>query len=128
MNTYKRVGQILREAREERKLTVRDVSKETNIALKFILALENEDYSQFPAETFTLGFLKSYSDYLKLDTAHIIGSFRNQQIEENQQPLEELTKPTVKMIALEIEKNKAFIPYIIGALFLGILIFLFVSQ
>ncbi len=120
MNTFKRVGQILRESREERNLTVRDVSKDTNIAMKFILALENEDYSQFPAETFALGFLKTYSDYLKLDTATIINNYRNQQIEENQQPLEELTKPTVKMIALEIERNKAFIPYIIGVLFLGI--------
>lgn len=120
MNTFKRVGQILRESREERNLSVRDVSKDTNIAMKFILALENEDYSQFPAETFVIGFLKTYSDYLKLDTATILNNYRNQQIEENQQPLEELTKPTVKMIALEIERNKAFIPYIIGVLFLGI--------
>jgi len=51
LNT-KRVGQILKESREDKKLSVKDVAKETNIAAKYIIALETEDYSQFPAETF----------------------------------------------------------------------------
>ena len=102
----KRVGQILREVREEKNLSVKDVSRDTNIAIKFIIALENEDYAQFPAETFTIGFLKTYSDYLKLDTAGMMNLYRGEQLVESQQPLEELTKPTVKMIALELEKNK----------------------
>lgn len=90
----KRVGQILKEAREERKLTVKDVSKETNIAIKYIIALETEDYSQFPAETFALGFLKNYAAYLKLDNSMLMNLYRGEQIEESQAPLEELTKPT----------------------------------
>lgn len=126
MNTYKRVGQILKEAREEKNLTVRDVSKETNIAVKFLLALENEDYSQFPAETFVLGFLKTYADFLKLDSAQILQLYRGQQAEESQQPLQEITQPTMKIIALEIEKNKAILPFIlIGLIFLAVLVFSF---
>ena len=105
----KRVGQILREVREEKNLSVKDVSRDTNIAIKFIIALENEDYAQFPAETFTIGFLKTYCDYLKLDTAGMMNLYRGEQLVESQQPLEELTKPTVKMIALELERNK-FLP------------------
>ncbi|MCB1140763.1 MAG: helix-turn-helix domain-containing protein [Leptospiraceae bacterium] len=120
----KRVGQILRETREERNLTVRDVSKDTNIAMKFILALESEDYSLFPAETFTIGFLKTYSDYLKLDTAHMLNLYRGEQLEESQLPLEELTKPTVKMLAVELEKNRAILPILIVVLVLvGIFFF-----
>lgn len=126
MNTHKRVGQILKEAREEKNLTVRDISKETNIAVKFILALENEDYSQFPAETFTIGFLKTYADFLKLDTAQILQLYRGQQMEESQQPTQEITQPTMKVIALEIEKNKAILPFIlIGIIFLAVLVFSF---
>lgn len=106
MSTNKRVGQILREVREEKNLSVKDVSRDTNIAIKFVIALENEDYAQFPAETFTIGFLKNYSDYLKLDTAGMMNLYRGEQLVESQQPLEELTKPTVKMIALELKSNK----------------------
>jgi transcriptional regulator with XRE-family HTH domain len=115
----KRVGQILRETREEKNLSVKDVSKDTNIAMKFILALESEDYSLFPAETFTIGFLKTYSDYLKLDTSHMLNLYRGEQEEESQLPLEELTKPTVKMLAVELEKNRALLPIIIVILVLG---------
>ncbi|MCB1190718.1 MAG: helix-turn-helix domain-containing protein [Leptospiraceae bacterium] len=93
----KRIGQILRETREERKLSVRDISKDTNIAIKFILAMENEDYSQFPAETFILGFLKTYADYLKLDAAFIINQFKMSRIEESQTPSEE-TVVSVKRV------------------------------
>jgi cytoskeletal protein RodZ len=126
LNTYKRVGQILREAREERNLSVRDIAKETNIAMKFILALENEDYSQFPAETFALGFLKTYSDFLKLDTGTILQQYRGQQIEESQQPLQEITQPTMKIIALEIEKHKTILPFLlIGVVFIAVLAFAF---
>ncbi|GBF49525.1 transcriptional regulator [Leptospira ryugenii] len=100
MNT-KRVGQILKESREERKLSVKDVAKETNIAAKYIIALETEDYSQFPAETFALGFLKNYASYLKLDTAMLLNLYRGEQIEESQAPLEELTKPTMSSFSLD---------------------------
>ncbi|HMV42870.1 MAG TPA: DUF4115 domain-containing protein [Leptospiraceae bacterium] len=128
MNTNKRVGQILREVREEKKLSVKDVSRDTNIAIKFIIALENEDYAQFPAETFTVGFLKNYSDYLKLDTAGMINLYRGEQLVESQQPLEELTKPTVKMIALELKTNK-FLPLgIILGICLAVFLVIFFSE
>ncbi|EPG75017.1 DNA-binding helix-turn-helix protein [Leptospira fainei serovar Hurstbridge str. BUT 6] len=103
----KRVGQILREAREEKKLTVKDVSKDTNISVKYILALETEDYAQFPGETFTIGFLKNYGSYLKLDTGMLVNLYRGEKIEESQAPLEELTRPTSSFYYdLNIDKNK----------------------
>ncbi|BDA78413.1 transcriptional regulator [Leptospira kobayashii] len=103
MNT-KRVGQIIKEAREEKKLSVKDVAKDTNIAAKYIIALETEDYSQFPAETFALGFLKNYASYLKLDTAMLLNLYRGEQIEESQAPLEELTRPTTSSFTLDRNK------------------------
>ncbi|EMY77136.1 DNA-binding helix-turn-helix protein [Leptospira weilii serovar Ranarum str. ICFT] len=105
----KRVGQILREAREEKKLSVKDVAKETNISVKYILALETEDYSQFPGETFTMGFLKNYGSYLKLDTGQLINLYRGEKIEESQAPLEELTRPTASYYTkINLDKNKIF--------------------
>jgi cytoskeletal protein RodZ len=124
-----RVGQILKSAREEKKLTIRDVSKEINIPLKYIIALENEDYSQFPAETYTIGFLKTYSDYLKIDTANILTVFKGEQLDQSSLPLEELTKPTVKMIALELEKNKAILPIaVILLLVIAVIAFAFLYE
>ncbi len=128
MSTNKRVGQILREVREEKNLSVKDVSRDTNIAIKFVIALENEDYAQFPAETFTIGFLKNYSDYLKLDTAGMMNLYRGEQLVESQQPLEELTKPTVKMIALELKSNKLLPIGIILGVCLAVFLVIFFSD
>jgi transcriptional regulator with XRE-family HTH domain len=119
LNT-KRVGQILRESREEKKLSVKDVAKETNIAAKYIIALETEDYSQFPAETFALGFLKNYASYLKLDSAMLLNLYRGEQIEESQAPLEELTRPTSSPLSLD--KNKLISVISIALLFVSIYI------
>ena len=87
----KRVGAILREAREERKLSIKEVARETNITPKYIEALENEAYA--------LGFLRNYSEYLNLDTDHILNLYRGLQIDQSQAPIEELikTRPAISM-------------------------------
>ncbi|MBI39699.1 MAG: hypothetical protein CMF59_08870 [Leptospiraceae bacterium] len=90
----KRVGAILKESRESRKLSVRDVARETNMTPKYIEALEAEDYSQFPGETYTTGFLRSYAEYLNLDSDHILNLYRGIQIDQSQSPVEELTRAT----------------------------------
>lgn len=93
MSLTRRIGTLLREAREAKKLSVSEVSRETNIIPKYIQALEKEDYSQFPGETYALGFLRSYCEYLGLDTNHVIGLYRGHQIDQSQTPVKELTKP-----------------------------------
>lgn len=90
----KRVGAILREAREQRKLSIKDVARETNITPKYIEALEAEDYSHFPGETYALGFLRNYSDFLNLDTEHLLNLYRGHQIDLSEAPLRELTRST----------------------------------
>lgn len=90
----KRLGTILKDAREARKLTIKDVARETYISPRWIEALENEDFSVFPAETYALGALKSYSEFLNLETGHLENLFRGQQIDLTQSPIEELTRPT----------------------------------
>lgn len=119
----KRIGQILKEAREEKKLSVRDVSKDTNIAIKFILALENEDFSQFPAETFIVGFLKTYSDYLKIDTASIINQYKRSKIEEAPPSNEEVTIVSQKRMPT-ITLDKSNLTTYISAAVIFIAIFL----
>ncbi len=102
----KKVGQLLKEVREEKGLSVKDVARDTNISLKFIIALENEDYMQFPGETFTIGFLKTYSDYLKLDSSSVMNLYKGEQLTESAQPLQDILDPTRSFQSLNIEKNR----------------------
>jgi hypothetical protein len=54
--------------------------------------------------------------------------YRGDQLVESQQPLEELTKPTVKMIALELEKNKLLPIGIILGVCLAVFLVIFFSD
>ena len=88
------IGEKLIAAREARRLTLRDVSKDTNIVQMYIEALENEEFDKFPGETYLIGFLRTYAEYLKLDADEIVQSYKAYKIGESATPLEELTKPT----------------------------------
>lgn len=88
------LGEKLKTAREAKRLSVRDVTRETNIVQRYIEALENNDFNKFPGETYLLGFLRSYGSFLRLDEDELLRLYKGQQISESQTPLEELTKPT----------------------------------
>ena len=88
------IGEKLRQAREAKKLTIKNVVSDTNMAPTYIEALEEEDFDKFPGETYIIGFLRTYSEYLKLDSKEIIGLYKSYKIGESATPLEELTRPT----------------------------------
>lgn len=113
----KRVGAILKESRESRKLSIRDVARETNMTPKYIEALEAEDYSQFPGETYTTGFLRSYAEYLNLDSDHILNLYRGIQIDQSQSPVEELTRST-RPVSLSLPERQ----YIVGGVAVAVIV------
>lgn len=68
MNTEgKTIGEILRAAREEKKLTVEQVNRETRISVQTLRSLERDDFGGFPSETYLKGFLRNYAEFLGLD-------------------------------------------------------------
>jgi cytoskeletal protein RodZ len=86
----KNIGGRLKTERENKGLSVDDVARDINMARKYIIALEAEDFSQFPAETYLLGFLKNYGEYLGLDVKELISLYRILKIQEQPVPVEQL--------------------------------------
>lgn len=70
------VGQILKEARENKFFSLEDVEKNTKIRKELLQALEAEDYSKLPPATFIQGFIKNYGRFLNLDTQKLLAVFR----------------------------------------------------
>jgi len=87
------IGEQLRTAREARGLTIDYVADETNIAKRYIAAMEIEDFSVFPGEPYIVGFLRNYADYLGLESASIVQAFRGIRIQEQPVPIQELLQP-----------------------------------
>ncbi|HXG90585.1 MAG TPA: RodZ domain-containing protein [Vicinamibacterales bacterium] len=57
----------LRQAREERGLTLEDVARSTKIAVATLTALEAGNVAKLPATIFTRGFIKAYASEVGLD-------------------------------------------------------------
>ena len=96
------IGEKLKSIRESKKVSIKEVAAETNISAIYIEALEDEDFDKFPGETYVIGFLKSYSEYLKLDPDEIIMLYKGYKIGESATPLEELTRPTKSSFMLAL--------------------------
>ena len=60
------VGQLLRQAREERALSLEQASRVTLIRVHYLEALETGDFNAIPSEVQSRGFLRAYAAYLGL--------------------------------------------------------------
>jgi transcriptional regulator with XRE-family HTH domain len=60
-------GSWLRQQREMREITLREISDATKISLRYLEALEQERLDLLPARVFARGFLRQYARYVGLD-------------------------------------------------------------
>jgi cytoskeletal protein RodZ len=116
------LGDKLRTAREGKGYTYDQVSRDTNIASRYIEALEKEDFDKFPGEPYLLGFMRNYGDYLGLDGAEILSLYRALKIQEQPVPVEQLLRSPPQ--APRIIRNILIVLLIIGAVGAGLYFFL----
>jgi cytoskeletal protein RodZ len=86
------LGNKLRETREAKGLTYEYISRDTNISLRYLEALEKEDYSPFPGEPYVLGFIKNYGEYLGLNPDELLSLYRSIKLREQPVPVEQLLR------------------------------------
>ena len=61
------IGSELREAREQRGISLREIAERTNIRLPVLRAIENDDFRALPGSVIMRGFLKLYAREVGLD-------------------------------------------------------------
>lgn len=61
------IGELLKNSRTERKLTLEEVHRHTKISMEVLRALEQDDLESFESEAYLKGFLRNYAQFLKLD-------------------------------------------------------------
>ena len=71
------VGQILSITRNSKNLSINDIAIELKISKNIIIDLENDNIKNNSNIIFNIGHLRSYSNFLDLDTDIIIKKFKN---------------------------------------------------
>ena len=97
------VGQILSIARNSKNLSINDISIELKISKSIIIDLENDNIKNNPDIIFNIGHLRSYSNFLELDTDTIIKKFKDQVLFNNQEEKKNIT-PIIENNFFKIEK------------------------
>ncbi len=72
-----KIGDIFREARLGKGLTLEQVADETNISKRFLQGIESDDFSGFPGEVYTLGFIRNYAEFLSLNSSAMVELYRS---------------------------------------------------
>ena len=117
----KTVGQIIRTARQKRGLAIDQLSHLTKIDSKYIEALEQNNYSQLPSETFTKGFIRNLSLRLDLNPHEMVAIFRRDY--RHPQPI--VTPRHLPKLVLP-DNASQILPFVLGGvIFLIYLIFQF---
>ena len=70
------LGDLLRQTREQKNLSLDDVEKGTNIRKLYIKAIEDGNYDKLPGEVFLKGFIKTYGKFLGLDGQKLIEQYK----------------------------------------------------
>jgi cytoskeleton protein RodZ len=81
-------GQMLRAAREEKQWSLRFTEDTTKIRVRYIQALEEEDYGILPGTTYVKGYLRTYAKHLGLNPDEIIQLYNNSEVPETIKALE----------------------------------------
>jgi hypothetical protein len=72
------IGPTLREARIRRQLDLPAVEAETKIRVRYLRALENEEWDVLPGGAYTRSFIRTYAVYLGLDGERLVDEYRRE--------------------------------------------------
>jgi cytoskeleton protein RodZ len=72
------IGATLREARIRARIDIGEVETRTKIRAKYLRAIENEEWDLLPGPVYAKSFLRTYGDYLGLDSRMLVDEFRRQ--------------------------------------------------
>jgi hypothetical protein len=92
------LGITLSRARRARAITLEDVERDTRVSKRYLAALEDEDFSIFPAPVYARGFLRTYARYLGLNPDELIRIFPNGDLTVDIAPLPSVVRPPAELI------------------------------
>ena len=72
------IGATLRDARIRGHVDLNDVESGTKIRARYLRAMEDEEWDALPGPVYAKSFLRTYADYLGLDSRALVDEFKSQ--------------------------------------------------
>ena len=75
-------GETLKRERELRQISLREIAEATKINLRYLDALERDDFRHLPGGVFNKGFVRAYAEFIGIDPENMVTAYLE---EENRQ-------------------------------------------
>lgn len=72
------LGQKLKEAREEKGMSLEDLQEETKIQKRYLKAIEDGEYGKLPGSFYTRAFIKNYAEMVGLNFEELANEYRSE--------------------------------------------------
>ena len=69
-------GELLKDAREQRNLSIEQIEEALKIKARHIEAIEYDDHDELPGRVYAIGFIKSYAEYMGFDAEELVELFK----------------------------------------------------
>jgi len=82
-------GEQLRLAREARGISLREISEQTRISMRYLEAIEANDFKRLPGGIFNRSFIRSYAKYIGFDEKEAVEAYAREMREQGEAPEEQ---------------------------------------
>lgn len=119
------LGEKLKRLRSERRISLSEVSRATKIQIGYLVRLEEDQYDKLPADVYVKGFLRSYADFLGIESQVLIRWFEKERgikmnLEKSRQPEKKVRKiKPVKVSAYVLTPKKMAVVFSLLLLLAG---------
>ncbi len=87
------IGEKLRLARETRGIALRDISEQTRISMRYLEAIEGDDYKRLPGGIFNRSFIRAYAKFIGYDEHEAIEDYTRTLRERGEEEEDTSSKP-----------------------------------
>ena len=115
------LGEKLRQAREERGISIAEVAEQTRISPHYLEFIENDDYRTLPGGIFNKGFVKSYAKYVGIDENEALQDY-SKLISSQDSEISEEPKTYRPEVLTDDRSSSSILPtLIVAAIILGLM-------
>ncbi len=95
----------MRLARETRGIALRDISDQTRISMRYLEAIESDDYRRLPGGIFNRSFIRAYAKFIGYDEDQAVDEYARTLRERGEPDGESSTKPYKSMVYTENNRS-----------------------
>ena len=98
-------GNILKQKRDDLGIPMERIERETSISREYLVAIEEERVDYFPGETYFIGFMRNYAEYLGENPERLLDLYKAKKIQ---------LSPVPEGLIVSDEKKKRLTWIIVG--------------